>query len=462
MSRDSESSDPEARPAGGHPPCVVIVGRPNVGKSTLFNALAGRRLSIEDPMAGVTRDRLSFVLRIDERAIELMDTGGMGLSDTTHLLDDVEAQIDAALALADLVLLVFDAKEGVTAFDREAAERLRRLDLPVLVVANKVEGRGDVGGAGEAHALGFGEPVLVSARERTGMTELKAQILARLGDDVAPAEDLPADLVRLAIMGRMNVGKSTLVNALVDEPRVIVSPVPGTTRDAVDVPFEHAGRQFVAIDTAGLRKDKTISDSVEFYSQARALRSLRRAGVVLLLIDATEDVGRIDRVLAGAAQELAVPCIIVVNKWDLARDRATTEAYVDYLHKTLPGLASAPIAFISALERLNLDPLLELAAQLHDQAGATVGTGELNRALQRAAEKRRPKPVGGRIGKVYYGTLVGTHPPTVRLFVNEPGLFDDSWRRYLVHELQDLLPWSEVPLRLEFRARTRDSGGDRR
>lgn len=461
MSRDAETSDPEARPAGGHPPCVVIVGRPNVGKSTLFNALAGRRLSIEDPMAGVTRDRLSFVLRIDERAIELVDTGGMGLSDTTHLLEDVEAQIAAALALADLVLLVIDAKEGVTPFDREAAERLRPLGLPVLVVANKVEGRGDVGGAGEANALGFGEPIPVSARERTGMTDLKAQILARLGDDVAPAEDLPADLVRLAIMGRMNVGKSTLVNALVDEPRVIVSAVPGTTRDAVDVPFEHAGRQFVAIDTAGLRKDKTISDSVEFYSQARALRSLRRAGVVLLLIDATEEVGRIDRVLAGAAQEQAVPCIIVVNKWDLARDRATTEAYVDYLHKTLPGLASAPIAFISALERLNLDPLLELAAQLHDQAGARVGTGELNRALQRAAEKRSPKPMGGRIGRIYYGTLVGTHPPTVRLFVNEPELFDDSWRRYLVHELQDLLAWPEVPLRLEFRSRTRDSGGER-
>ena len=156
-----------------------------------------------------------------------------------------------------------------------------------------------------------------------------------------------------------------------------------------------------------------------------------------------------------------MPCIIVVNKWDLARDRATTQAYVEYLRRTLPGLAGAPIAFISALERLNLGPLLELAAQLHDQAGARVGTGELNRALQRAAEKRRPKPVGGRIGKLYYGTLVGTHPPTVRLFVNEPALFDDSWRRYLVHELQDLRPWSEVPLRLEFRSRTRDSGRER-
>jgi len=442
------------------PPCVVIVGRPNVGKSSLFNALAGRRLSIEDPMAGVTRDRLSFVLRVDDRAIELVDTGGMGLSDTTHLLDDVEAQIAAALALADLVLLVVDAKEGVTPFDREAADRLRRLDLPVLVVANKVEGRGDVGGAGEANALGFGEPLPVSARERTGLTDLMAQILERLGDAVAPFEELPPDLVRLAIMGRMNVGKSTLVNALAGESRVIVSPVPGTTRDAVDVPFERGGRRFVAIDTAGLRKDKTISDSVEFYSQARALRSLRRAGVVLLMIDSTEEVGRIDRVLAGAAQERAVPSIIVVNKWDLARDRATTEAYVEYLHKTLPGLASAPIAFISALERLNLDALLELAAQLHDQAGTKVATGPLNRALQRAAEKRRPKPVGGRVGKIFYGTLVATHPPTVRLFVNEPALFDDSWRRYLMHELQDLLPWSEVPLRLEFQSRSRDSSGE--
>ncbi|HZL98697.1 MAG TPA: ribosome biogenesis GTPase Der [Planctomycetota bacterium] len=440
------------------PPCVVIVGRPNVGKSSLFNALAGRRLSIEDPMAGVTRDRISFVLRVEERSIELVDTGGMGLADTTHLLDDVELQIEAALALADLVLLVFDAKEGLQPADREAAERLRRLDLPVIVVANKVEGRGDAGGAGEAFALGFGEPVSVSARERTGLTELLERILGRLGDRQAPAEELPPDLVRLAIMGRMNVGKSTLVNALVGQERVIVSPVPGTTRDAVDVPFEHGGRRFVAIDTAGLRKGRSIADSVEFYSQARALRSLRRAGVVLLLIDSTEDVGRIDRVLAGAAQERAVPCIIVVNKWDLARDRATTESYVEYLRKTLPGLASAPIAFISAAERLNLGPLLELAAQLHDQAGARVGTGELNRALQRAAEKRSPKPVGGRIGKIYYGTLVGTHPPTVRLFVNEPSLFDDSWRRYLVHELQELLAWTEVPVKLEFQSRTRDAG----
>jgi len=458
---EGERSDPESRPAGGSPPCVAIVGRPNVGKSTLFNALAGRSLSIEDPMAGVTRDRLSFVLRIEQTAIELVDTGGMGLSDSTHLLEDVEAQIDAALALADLALLVIDAKQGLTAFDRQAAERLRRLELPVIVVANKVEGRGDVGGAGEAHALGFDEPLLVSARERTGLGDLKAAILARLGDRAGPAEDLPPDLVRLAIMGRMNVGKSTLVNALVEEQRVIVSPVPGTTRDAVDVPFEHGGRSFVAIDTAGLRKDKTISDSVEFYSQARALRSLRRAGVVLLMIDATEEVGRIDRVLAGAAQEQAVPCIIVVNKWDLARDRATTQAYVEYLRQTLSGLATAPIAFISALERDNLAPLLDLAAQLHDQAGLRVGTGELNRALQRASEKRRPKPVSGRIGKIYYGTLVGTHPPTVRLFVNEPALFDDSWRRYLMHELQELLPWSEVPLRLEFQPRARDSARPR-
>lgn len=461
MSFEDSYADTEARPAGGNPPCVVIVGRPNVGKSTLFNALAGRRLSIEDPMAGVTRDRLSFVLRIDDRAIELVDTGGMGLSDTTHLLDDVEAQIDAALALADLVLLVIDAKEGVTAFDRVAAERLRKLDLPVLVVANKVEGRGDVGGAGEANALGFGEPIPVSAKERTGLIDLKAKILAQLGDALALAEDLPEDLVRMAIMGRMNVGKSTLVNALVDEQRVIVSHVPGTTRDAVDVPFEHNGRPFIAIDTAGLRKDKTISDSVEFYSQARALRSLRRAGVVLLMIDATEEVGRIDRVLAGAAQEQAVPCIIVVNKWDLARDRATTETYVDYLRKTLSGLQTAPIAFISALERHNLSPLLDLAAQLHDKAGARVGTGELNRALRRATEKRSPKAVGGRIGKVYYGTLVSTHPPTVRLFVNEPALFDDSWRRYLMHELQELLEYSEVPLRIEFQPRTRDAERER-
>ncbi len=433
-------------------PRVVIVGRPNVGKSTLFNALAGRRVAIEDPMAGVTRDRVSFVLGVGDRSLELIDTGGIGLVDETLLAAEIDGQIALALELADVVLLVVDGKHGLTPQDREVAARLRPLDLPVIVVVNKVEGPRDVSGAGEAHALGFGEPSVVSAKERLGISDLLARVLGLLGEATA-APMLPGDVIRLAITGRVNVGKSTLVNALVGEERMIVSELPGTTRDAVDVPFAAGGRRFVAIDTAGIRKEKSITDSVEFYSQARSLRALRRADVVLLLVDATQEVSRIDREIAGEVQDRAVPCVLVVTKWDLARERASTGEYEEYLRKTLPGLGYAPIAFVSARDGINLQPMLALAAQLHDQAGVRVGTGELNRVLQRALDKRRPKPRSGRVGRILYGSQVATHPPTIVLFVNDPGLFEDNWRRYLLHELQAQLPYAEIPVRLQFQAR---------
>lgn len=436
-------------------PRVAIVGRPNVGKSTLFNALAGRRLSIEDGMAGVTRDRLSFVLGMGDKALELIDTGGIGIVDEDRLERHVDAQIDAALALADVVLFVFDAKEGLAHGDRLVAERLRRLDVPVLLVANKVEGRLDLSGVGEAHALGFGEPFKVSAREKSGLADLQDAIFELVGD-AALDPALPSDHIRLAIMGRMNVGKSTLVNALVGESRVIVSDVPGTTRDAVDVPFLHRGRKFTAIDTAGLRKDKTVSDSVEFYGQARALKAVRRADVVLLLVDATREIGRIDRQLGGLVVEHAVPCVIVVTKWDLAQGQATQDDYQVYIRGTLRGLGFAPITHICAPSGQGLGQLLELAARLHDQAGQRVTTGELNRVLARAWEKRKPKPQGGRVGRIYYGSQVGTHPPELVLFVNDPDLFEDNWRRFLLHELQATLPYSQIPVKIGFQTRSGD------
>jgi GTP-binding protein len=433
-------------------PRVVIVGRPNVGKSTLFNALAGRRVSIEDPMAGVTRDRVSFVLGAGDKSVELVDTGGIGLVDETLLADEIDAQIAMALHLADLVLFVVDGKQGVMPLDSQVAERLRKLDVPVICVVNKVEGQKDIAGVGEAHRFGFGEISAVSAKEKLGITDLRERVIEAVGE-AALMPQVPSDVVRLAIVGRVNVGKSTLVNALVGSERMIVSEVPGTTRDAVDVPFSYGHRQFIAIDTAGIRKEKTISDSVEFYSQSRSRRAIRRADVVLLLIDATEEVSRIDRQIAGDVQELSIPCVLLVTKWDLARERAGTGEYEDYVRKTLPGLAWAPIAFVSAKEGLNLGPLLDLAAQVHDQAGVRVTTGELNRVLQRAYEKRAPKAQRGRIGRMYYGSQVATHPPTVVLFVNSPALFDDNWRRYLLHELQAHLPYAEVPVRLEFQSR---------
>ena len=437
-------------------PRVVIVGRPNVGKSTLFNALIGSRVAIEDPMAGVTRDRISFVLDVDNRSVELIDTGGIGMVDDTLLKQEIDEQIAMALDLAQLVLFVVDAKDGLNALDLDIARRLRKLSIPLILVANKVEGRADDQGVAQAHALGLGDPVCLSAKENVGVESLLDDVLERVGE-TAVIPMAPADVVRLAIVGRMNVGKSTLVNALVGDQRVIVSDVPGTTRDAVDVPFSVKGRRYVAIDTAGMRKRATISDSVEFFGQARSERAIRRADVVLLLLDATREVGRIDKQIGGMIGETSRPAIMVVTKWDLARGHADSAAYEDYLRNTIKALPNAPIAFISAPEGLNLVPTLELAAELHDQAGQRVGTGELNRALRKAYEARRPRPVQGRIGKLYYGSQVATHPPTVLLFVNDPSLFEDAWRRFLERRLQQELPFGEVPIRLRFSERAQPS-----
>jgi len=443
MTSTESTAPPHGRPR------VVIVGRPNVGKSTLFNAMAGQRIAIEDPMAGVTRDRVSFVLGVEDRAIELVDTGGIGTVDEASLCAEIDRQIEVALQEADLVLFLVDAKAGVQHADREIAERLRRLGRPVVLVANKVEGRRDQAGVGEAHALGFGPPVEVSSKEVLGVRDLVDRLVERFGDAALEPQQ-PGDLVRLAIVGRTNVGKSTLVNTLVGHERVIVSELPGTTRDAVDVPFTFDGRRFVAIDTAGMRKPRTITDSVEFYAQSRAERAIRRASVALLLVDATRDVTRIDRQIAGLVTERSIPVVIVVTKWDLARASALPGDYEPYLRERLPHLAFAPIAFVSSFERTNVEGVLELALSLHDQAGRRVTTAEVNALLQRAWEQRRPRPYAGRLGKILYGTQVGTHPPHLRVFVNDPRLFDDAWRRYLLHALQQELPYPEIPIRVEF------------
>ncbi len=461
MSADTPSSpdDSVAAPArGGGIPRVVIVGRPNVGKSTLFNALVRQRVAIEDPMAGVTRDRVSYVYDMDNRSIEFIDTGGIGLVDDAMLKAEIDNQIDLALNLADLVLFVYDAREGITPLDEDVVRRLRRLDVKIMLIANKCESTRFESGIAEGYALGFGEPFRVSAKEVLGIVDLREKIFEEIGEagEVPMMPSAPGGTIHLAIVGRMNVGKSTLTNALLGDDRMIVSDVPGTTRDAVDSPFTLRGRRFVAIDTAGIRKKRTIADSVEFYSQSRAERAMRRADVALLMLDATRDVGRIDRQIGGIITSFCVPCIVVINKWDLARDQTSTEAFETYVRKTLAGLEHAPLAFMAATEKLNMEPTLALAAELYDSAGKRVSTGELNRVLARAYRRVKPRPQGGRIGKIYYGSQVGTYPPTLVIFVNDPSLFEDSWRRFLQHQLQEELGFDEVPIRMLFQKRSGD------
>ncbi|MCS7272433.1 MAG: ribosome biogenesis GTPase Der, partial [Gemmataceae bacterium] len=334
-------------------PVVAIVGRPNVGKSSLFNYLAGRRISIVDPTAGVTRDRVATVVEAEGRYFELVDTGGVGIVDRDDLSADVERQINYALAEAAVVVFVVDVRSGLAPLDWEVAERLRPWSKPVILVANKADTEALAAQVGEFYRLGFGDPLAVSAEQRRGKDELLAAILARLPTEAGSTA--PEDVaLKLAIVGRRNVGKSTFINSLAQTERVIVSEVPGTTRDSIDVRFQRDGKTFLAIDTAGVRKRSAIADDIEFYSLHRAQRSIRRADVVLHFFDARHRIGRVDKQLADYILQEHKPAIFVINKWDLVKNVLTTERMADYVRRVFPMLEYVPIAFITARNGKNV------------------------------------------------------------------------------------------------------------
>ena len=437
-------------------PIVAIVGRPNVGKSSLLNCLAGRRIAIVDATPGVTRDRISVPCalggREGARYVELIDTGGMGIADADNLTDHVEAQIDYAIQAAALVLFLVDAREGVTALDRHVAQRLRRLDTPVLLLANKVDQVNLPTEAGELARLGFGEPLKISAIHSQGIAELIETIARALPDDVgAPAVE---SVMKLAIVGKRNAGKSTFINAVAGQQRVIVSETPGTTRDSVDVTVELGGRTFTLIDTAGFRKRKSLAGDIEFYSHHRALRSIRRADVVAMMIDASVPISQVDKSLAGEVIEHFKPVVLVVNKWDLAHGRAEADDYAEYLAKTLPALSYAPISLTTASQGTNVRQTIELAEELFRQSRTRVGTGELNTAIQEIIQLRGPSHKGGtRPPRIYYAAQIDLAPPTIVCFVNNVESFEGSYERFLLNQFRERLPFAEVPIRLIFRPR---------
>jgi GTP-binding protein len=438
-------------------PIVAIVGRPNVGKSSLFNWLAGRRISIVDPTAGVTRDRVGTVIPIGDRYCELVDTGGMGIQDVDNLTEDVERQIQHAIDSAAVVLFLVDVRDGVVPLDEEVARRLRTLGKPTIFVANKADTDKIAGNAADFYRLGYGEPILVSAEQKLGKQDLLDAVLERLPPDTGDAPPAEAAL-KLAIVGRRNVGKSTFINSLAESERVIVSEVPGTTRDSIDVHFERDGRGFLAIDTAGVRKKTSLANDVEYYSAHRAERSIRRSDVVLQFFDARHRVGRVDKQLAEYILENNKPAIFVVNKWDLVKTVMPTEKMANYIRAVFPMLDYVPIAFITATKGKNVLRLLHLALQLHKQAGVRVNTGDLNRVIRQAVEAITPPVRNNRSPKIYYATQIGTHPPTVVLFTNGPELFEDTYVRYLTKALRDNFPFSEVAIKMVLRARGEGGG----
>lgn len=431
---------------------MAIVGRPNVGKSSLLNALAGSMISIVEPTAGVTRDRISVPVRHGERYLELIDTGGYGIVDSDKLEDQIELQINHAINHADLILFIVDISDGITPLDKTIAALLRKSDSDVILVANKADSARLFPRAGEFTKLGFGDAVCISAINHLNKKDLMDMVFDRLeGHDFEKPQD---PVMKIAIVGKRNAGKSSFINAIVGHERVIVSEVAGTTRDAVDVRFERDGQSFVAIDTAGLRKKKILSkDNIDFYSYTRALKSIRRADVVFFMIDAVVPVSQVDKKLAFSISEEFKPCILVVNKWDLAADKADAEDFSEYLGLELPGLRHCPIAFTTAKDGRNIQSTLDLARELHKQSTLRIPTPVLNKAMDEIKQAH----VGGSkkkkgFPKIYYATQVATQPITLLIFVNNPEYFDGNYQRFMLNRLGELLPCSEVPVKLMFKS----------
>jgi GTPase len=434
-------------------PVIAIVGRPNVGKSTLLNAAAGRLVSVVDPTEGVTRDRVAVPMVVGERAFSLVDTGGIGIVDVQDLSSLVEEQIRTALREAEAVIFVVDAKAGVTALDERIARELHQLGKPVVFSANKAESMRVRQSLAEFERLGFGPPMPLSAQNKenvAGVIEAAVELLPEDG----PSE-LPEIALEVAIVGRRNAGKSTLVNALAGSERVIVSEKPGTTRDSVDVSIRRNRDTWTLIDTAGVTTHAHDGrDPIQWYSEHRAFRSIRRADVSILLLDVTKEVGGLEKRLASEIENSGKPCLLVANKWDLVKGARTGE-FEEYFRKVLPGLERAPIAFVSAKTKLNVKRMLDVVADLHRQATQRLTTGEINRFVAIAIEQRAPRIKSSRRARIYYATQVGISPPTIALFVNDPDLFDPAFRRYLEHRFRDTFPFPEVPVRLDFRRRDR-------
>jgi len=434
-------------------PQVVIVGRPNVGKSSLFNWLAGRRIAIVDPTSGVTRDRVTHLLEVQDRFAEIVDTGGMGVEDSDNLTEHIEEQIQVAVDSADVILFVVDTRAGLSPLDEDVAKRLRYVKAPVLCVANKTDHDGLDPQADEFYRLGR-KLIKVSTLQNRGRDELLAAIRERVPPPAGPEQEVQPPVMKVAIVGRRNTGKSTLVNTLAEAERMITSEVPGTTRDSVDVRFELDGQAFMAIDTPGFRRAKSVSTDVEFYSTHRAQRSIRRADVVLLFFDAAQRISKVDKQLCAYIAEEYKPCIFVVNKWDLMAESMPTEKWVTYLRDTFRTMWYVPIGFITGRTGKNVKAMLNHAQMLFKQARSRIGTSQLNKLVRAAVEYNPPPLHQNRRPKLYYATQVGVQPPTIVLFCNNPKAISAQYQRYLLGVFREKLEFGEVPIKLYLRKRT--------
>ena len=442
-----------------HRPTIAIVGRPNVGKSSLFNAILNRRLAIVHEMSGVTRDRISAPVFRNGRRFNLVDTGGLGmLSGETRKVDfwdaGIAAQVEAAVSDADVLIMVGDAQIGVTPLERDIAVRLRSAGKPVLMAVNKCDSPQLKDDAAEFSALGFPTLFPICCKHRGGINALLDEAIKRLpGGNDAP----PQPAVSLAVIGRPNVGKSSLINALLGSERVMTSDVAGTTRDAVEVEFSikyhDEFRPAMLIDTAGLRKTAKVDDLVEYFSVMRAKSAIERADLVLFVVDSSGDgITAQDRRISGLIQKANKPCIIVANKSDACEGK-NKKNIMDDLRYALPHLGNLPAVSVSARAKRNLDQLLDEIANVMEQLEVEIPTGVLNRVLAAAVERSTPPVVGSRPFKLYYAAMTGMRPPRIKLFVNRPDAAPDNYVAYLRNQLREAFGLTGIPILLDLCAR---------
>lgn len=434
---------------------VAIVGRPNVGKSTLFNRLLGRRAAIVEDTPGVTRDRHYAEANWDERRFTLVDTGGFEPDAEDELVAQMGSQARYAAEEADIVLFVVDARDGLLPADEDVAKYLRERCRDVLVVANKVDGDAQEDLALEFHALGLGEVLSVSAEHGRGISDLRSALEERIpAGPVRESEEDPA--VRVAVLGRPNVGKSSLVNRILGAERVVVSPVAGMTRDAIDSRVKAFGKEYVLIDTAGIRRKARIEKDVERWSVSRALKTIERAHVCLVLLDATEGLTDQDARILHLVESAGRGCVLCLNKWDLvAKDEKTFDREVKELRGRLGGLGHVPVHSISALTGLRVPKLFEAVDRVHAEWGKRIPTAAVNEFLESAMRSLAPPVTKGKRTRIYYMTQVRSGPPVFAAFSSFPEGITESYQRFLVSRLREAFGFHGVPVTIRFRKRGR-------
>jgi GTP-binding protein len=431
---------------------VAIVGRPNVGKSTFFNKMAGSRISIVEDTPGVTRDRIYADVSWLNYDFVMIDTGGIDLNKDDIILKQMRNQAEIAIETADVIVFMVDGKTGLTNEDHEIALMLRKAKTPVIVAVNKLDDSQLPPDFYEFYNLGMGELFAISSVNQFRFGDLLDKIVSYFPGELI--QDYDEVVTKIAILGKPNVGKSSLINALLGKERVIVSDVPGTTRDAIDTPFEVDGEKFVFIDTAGIRKRSRIKEDIEKYSVIRAFAAVDRSDVCLIVIDSTEGVTEQDKKIAGYAHDCGKGIIVLGNKWDLVADKEFkyNEIYAG-IRNELAFMTYAPIMFISALTKQRVHKIIELIRNVQIQRSIRIPTGAFNDVLNDAIYKHQPPSHKGKRLKIYYGTQVDVQPPTFALFVNDPGLCHFSYERYISNQLREHFAFEGTTLRIKIRQR---------